>query len=300
MITDRILLTTPTYPYPTLPANDSLTDATGQRFTKGDDIFTLISHTHCYANHILAQNIDIPSILLEYPRWEDFTKEVDKGYQIVGISSYPPHLDNVMKMCEYIREVSPDTTIMLGSYAAQAFRGKYDEETQKKYVDYAVKGEGVRFLRKFLGEDINRTIDQRLMPKCGGAPWFINKYPIGNVGFLVSGLGCPGGYDFCSTTEMFGYKRIELLSPNELIEHMYLYHKHFPEVRQIFVVEEDHFRHPDYLIKTKEFWESHPDVVESLDWVAFGSVDHIWKFAEDFGCGRQPGQPGNGGQSIET
>jgi haloalkane dehalogenase len=82
---------------------------------------------------------------------------------------------------------------------------------------------------------------------------------------------------------MFGYKRIELLSPNELIEHMYLYHKHFPEVRQIFVVEEDHFRHPDYLIKTKEFWESHPDVVESLDWVAFGSVDHIWKFAEDFG-----------------
>ena len=54
MIENRILLTTPTYPYPTLPANDSLTDATGQRFTKGDDIFTLISHTHCYANHILA------------------------------------------------------------------------------------------------------------------------------------------------------------------------------------------------------------------------------------------------------
>ena len=45
MIENRILLTTPTYPYPTLPANDSLTDATGQRFTKGDDIFTLISHT---------------------------------------------------------------------------------------------------------------------------------------------------------------------------------------------------------------------------------------------------------------
>lgn len=283
MITDRLLLTTPCYPYPTLPANDSLTDATGQRFTKGDDIFTLISHTHCYANHILAQNINKPSTLLEYPRWEDFTQEVDKEYAIIGISAYPPHLDMVMKMCEYIRKRSPETTIMLGSYAAQAFKGKYGEETQKKYVDHVVKGEGVKFLREFLGEDTTRPIEQKLMPKCGAAPWFINKYPIGNVGFAVSGLGCPGGCDFCSSTEMFGYKRIQLLSPDELIEHMHLYHKHFPEVRQIFVVEEDHFRHPEYLIKTKEYWERNPEVVESLDWVAFGSVDHIWKFANDYG-----------------
>ena len=41
MLDNRILFTTPTFPYPTLPANDSLTDATGQRFTKGDDIFTI-------------------------------------------------------------------------------------------------------------------------------------------------------------------------------------------------------------------------------------------------------------------
>lgn len=283
MIENRILLTTPTYPYPTLPANDSLTDATGQRFTKGDDIFTLISHTHCYANHILAQNIETPATLLEYPRWKDFKKEVDKGYSIIGISAFPPHLDTVMKMCEYIREKSPDTTIMLGSYAAQAFNAKYDEKTQKKYVDYVVKGEGVRFLREFLGEEPNRPIEQKLMPKCGGAPWFINKYPIGNVGFVVTGLGCPGGCDFCSTTEMFGFKRIELLSPKEFVEHINLYHKHFPDVRLIFAIEEDHFRHPEYLFETKKYWESNPEVVESLDWLAFGSVDNIYKFAKQYG-----------------
>ncbi|MFW9937915.1 MAG: B12-binding domain-containing radical SAM protein [Candidatus Thorarchaeota archaeon] len=283
MIENRILFTTPTYPYPTLPANDSLTDATGQRFTKGDDIFTLISHTHCYANHILAQNIEVPSILLEYPRWKDFKKEVDKGYSIIGISAFPPHLDTVMKMCEYIREKSPETTIMLGSYAAQAFKAKYDEETQKKYVDYVVKGEGIKFLREFLGEDINKPIEQKLMPKCGGAPWFINKFPIGNVGFVVTGLGCPGGCDFCSTTEMFGFKRIELLSPKEFVEHINLYHKHFPDVRLIFAIEEDHFRHPEYLFETKKYWESNPEVVESLDWLAFGSVDNIYKFAKKYG-----------------
>jgi len=280
---DRILLTTPTMPYPTLPANDSLTDATGQRFTKGDDIFTLISHTHCYANHILAQNINIPAKLLEYPRWKDFTKEVDKNYPIIGISAYPPHLDNVLKMCEYIRKSTPETVIMLGSYAAQAFKAQYDEETQKKYVDHVVKGEGVSFLREFLSEDPDRPISQKLMPKCGGAPWFINKYPIGNVGFLVSGLGCPGGCDFCSTTEMFKQRRLQLLSPDEFIDHIHLYHQNFPDVRQIFVIEEDHFRHPEYLIKTKEYWESNPKVVESLDWLAFGSVDNIWKFADKYG-----------------
>ncbi|MCK4381465.1 MAG: hypothetical protein KAW51_10035, partial [Candidatus Lokiarchaeota archaeon] len=221
MINSRILLTTPTYPYPTLPANDSLTDATGQRFTHGDDIFTIISHTHCFGNHILAQNINEPSVLLEYPRWDHFTKEVEKGYEYIGISCFPVHLDSVLKMCEYIRKNSPDTTILIGSYGAQAFKAKYDEETQKKYVDYAVKGEGVKFLRELLGEDINRPIEQKLMPKCGGSLHFIDKYPRGTIGFLVSGLGCPGACDFCSTTEMFGYKRLQFLSPEELVKHMH-------------------------------------------------------------------------------
>ena len=283
MSNPRILLTTPTYPYPTLPANDSLTDATGQRFTHGDDIFSIISHTHCFGNHILAQNIEIPSVLLEYPRWNHFTKEVDKGYDYIGISCFPVHLDTVLKMCTYIRQNSPDTKILIGSYGAQAFKAKYDEETQKKYVDYAVKGEGVNFLRKLLGEDTNRPIEQKLMPKCGGSLWFIDKYPRGTIGFLVSGLGCPGACDFCSTTEMFGYKRIQLLSPEELVKHMHLYHKYFPDISQIFVIEEDHFRYPEYLIKTKEYWESNPKVVESLDWFAFGSVDHIWNFADKYG-----------------
>jgi radical SAM superfamily enzyme YgiQ (UPF0313 family) len=283
MIENRILLTTPTYPYPTLPANESLTDALGQRFTKGDDLFTAIAHTHCYANHILAQNVNIPATLLEYPRWNDFTAEVDKGYPIIGISALPVHLDTVMRMCEYIRDASPETKILLGSYGAQAFEAKYDSDTQKKYVDHVVKGEGVRFLREFLGEETNRPIEQKLMPKTGGALQFLERFPMGNMGFVVSGLGCPGRCDFCSTTEMFGHRRIQLLSPEELVQHIHLYHRHFPAVRQVFAIEEDHFRYPKYLVKTKEYWEDNPEVVESLDWVAFGSVDYIQRFADRYG-----------------
>ncbi|MBN2161103.1 MAG: hypothetical protein JW807_17080 [Spirochaetes bacterium] len=284
MITDTILLTTPTFPYPTLPPNDSLTDAMGQRFTHGDDLMTLNSHTHCYANHILAQNIKIPARLLEYPRWDDFTKEVDKGYARIGISAFPVHLDSVIKMCEYIRKKSPQTEVMLGSYAAQAFAAKYDKETQKKYVDHVILGEGVKWLRQHLGEeDIDRPIEQKLMPKCGGGPVFFSRYPGGNIGFFVSGLGCPGGCDFCSTTVMFNKKRIEMLTPKQFVEHVRAYYDNFPLAKHIFVIEEDHFRHPEYLHKIREYWMNNPDVIERLDWFAFGSIDYIAEFAEQYG-----------------
>ncbi len=283
MLDNTILFTTPTYPYPTLPANDSLTDASGQRFTKGDDVFTIISHTHCYANHILAQNVSVPSVLLEYPRWEDFTAEVDKGYPVIGISAFPPHLDAVMDMCRYIRTRSPATKILLGSYGGQAFQAAYDQDTQKQYVDHVVRGEGVRWLRRYLGEDTDRPVRQALMPKAGGSPPYVSRLPRGNIGFLVSGLGCIGGCDFCSTTELFDRKRIELLSPEQLVEHIQLYHDHFPTVSQVFVIEEDHFRHPSYLLKVREYWDSHPSVIEHLDWFGFGSIDHIGKFGEKYG-----------------
>jgi len=283
VLENRLLFTTPTFPYPTLPVNDSLTDATGQRFSKGDDIFTILSHTHCFANHILAQNVDVPSVLLEYPRWEDFTAEVDKGYPLIGISAYPPHLDQVMKMGEYVRRRSPATKILLGSYGGQAFSAQYAKEIQERYVDYVVHGEGVRFLRGLLGEEPDRPITQKLMPKAGGSPAFITRFPKGAVAFLVSGLGCPGGCDFCATTALFDHKRIEMLSPEDLVEHIRLYHEHFPSVSQVFVIEEDHFRHPEYLIRMKEYWESNPGVVESIDWFGFGSIDYIEQFAEKYG-----------------
>ena len=283
MLENRLLFTTPCYPYPTLPSNDSITDATGQRFTKGDDVFTIISHTHCFANHILAQNVETPSVLLEYPRWEDFTAEVDRGYPFIGISAYPPHLERVMEMCQYIRRRSPATKIALGSYAGMAFRAAYDKETQKKYVDHIVHGEGVKWLRRMLGEDPDRPIRQALMPKAGGSPPFISRFPRGSIGFLVSGLGCVGGCDFCSTTTLFDRKRIEMLTPEELVEHIKLYYDNFPGVTQVFIIEEDHFRQPRYLDRMREYWAGNPDVAESLDWFGFGSIDHIGKFARRFG-----------------
>jgi len=121
------------------------------------------------------------------------------------------------------------------------------------------------------------------MPKGGGSPRFLTKFPKGAIGFLVSGLGCPGNCDFCSSTALYDQKRIEMLSPQELVDYMYLYHKTFSELTNIFVIEEDHFRWQKYLFEIKEHWENHPDMVESLDWFAFGSLDNIGSFVDKNG-----------------
>jgi len=280
---EKILFTTSVYPFPTLPNDTSLTDATGARFTRADGIFCIISHSHSFASHILAQNIDVPSVVLEYPRWEDFTAEVGKGYSIIGISALPVHLDGVLKMCRYIRQNSPQTKILLGGYAGMALAATQEESDWKQYADEICHGEGVRFMRRLLGEKEDRPIQERLMPKGGGSPPFITKFPKGAIGFLVSGLGCPGMCDFCSNTALYDHTRITMLSPEDLVENMYLYHKTFPNLSNIFVVDEDHFRWPDYLIRIREPWLSHPDMVEALDWFAFGSLDYIGAFVDRFG-----------------
>ncbi len=118
----RLLLTSAVFPFPTLPQNEAATDVMGQRFTRGNGLFTMVSHTHPPALHLLAQNLRTPSVVLEYPRWRQFCREVARGYEIIGISAYPFHLEIVLKMCRHIRAVSPGSRILIGSYAAQALK----------------------------------------------------------------------------------------------------------------------------------------------------------------------------------
>jgi hypothetical protein len=74
-----------------------------------------------------------------------------------------------------------------------------------------------------------------------------------------------------------------MLEPEALVDHMALYLQKFPRLSSIFVVDEDHFRWPDWLIGIRDPWLRHPELVEHLDWFAFGSLDFIGAFAERYG-----------------
>jgi len=56
----RILFTSSIYPYPTLPNDTSLTDATGARFTRADGIFGIISHSHHFATMCWPRTFETP------------------------------------------------------------------------------------------------------------------------------------------------------------------------------------------------------------------------------------------------
>ncbi|MEI6210644.1 MAG: B12-binding domain-containing radical SAM protein [bacterium] len=281
---NKLLLTTAIYPFPRLPQQEAATDVMGQRFTRGNDLFTMVSHTHPGALHLLAQNLEVASVVLEYPRWRHFCREVRRGYEVIGISAYPFHLDSVFRMCRQIRATSPATRILVGSYAAQGLRALGGLEKYGALIDDLVDEEGVAYLRRLFGEDPHKPVSQRFFPKNGASLRYLEQYPRGNTVLLYSGLGCPGGCDFCSTSALYKRQRIELLSPKDVVEHVQHYLRREPgRIRQFYLIDEDYFRYPDYLLEMRRFMAQAPHVLAQADFVVFGSVDHIAAFAQKHG-----------------
>ncbi len=237
----RILFCTAAGDLPTWGFNESLIDPHAQRFMRGQDIFTYSGHVHCHALHILAQNISWPATILEHPTWADFEREVRRGYPYIGISFFHVHLGIVIEMCKAIRRLAPDTQIILGSYGVMAFCEVLSVDEQRALADHVCHGEGVRFLQRLLGDPDEGPIQQRLLPRCGYAVPWLDPYPEGNSGMLVSGLGCPSGCDFCTTTHHYGKRRYELLAPEQCFEEMKRRHRVNRNVTQTIIIEEDHF-----------------------------------------------------------
>ena len=137
----------------------------------------IYSHTHCFANHILAQNIALPAVLLEYPRWEDFTAEVDRGYPIIGISAFPVHLDTVMQDVPLHPPALPGPQDPARLLRRPGLPASYDLATQQQYVDHVVPRRGGAVPAPALGEPADRPMRQALMPKAGGSLPFLSQVP---------------------------------------------------------------------------------------------------------------------------
>ena len=81
--------------------------------------FSLRMFHPSFALRMLQANIDAPCTVLDYPRLDDFIREIrENDYDIVGISSIVPNTGKVKKMCEVIREHRPGATIVVGGHIA--------------------------------------------------------------------------------------------------------------------------------------------------------------------------------------
>jgi len=154
---------------------------------------------------LIQANISNPSTLLDFPQLDRFIQEITTNhYDVVGISSIMPNLGKVQKMCALVREHLPEAVIVVGGHIANI-----PDLDRQIDADHIVKGEGVRWMRRFLSQNEDQPIHHpRILSGLGTRTMGIAlKDKPGDVAAtLIPSVGCPVGCNFCSTSAMFGGK----------------------------------------------------------------------------------------------
>jgi haloalkane dehalogenase len=239
-------------------------------------------HVHCQGMHLIAQNISVPSVYLEYPNWEYFEKEVRKAYDFVGIGFFQTCTDIVLDMCKRIRKLSPQSKIVLGHYGALAFNAYYPEDFKKEHADYICIGEGVQFFRQLLGEPVDAPITQESLPRCGDSlPW-LDKHPRGIQDFVVAGLGCPSGCDFCATTEMHANQRIQLYPPDKIFNNLKQIYRQHPDTVMVAIYDEDWLKYTDEVREVGRLIQEDTEFgLGKIHWFALSSNESLNQYDLD-------------------
>jgi radical SAM superfamily enzyme YgiQ (UPF0313 family) len=150
----------------------------------------------------LQQNIQAPCTVLDFPTRRRFIRELEGGrYDIVGISGIIVNVGKVREMCRLVRKHSPHSTVIVGGHVAAlpGLAGTVD-------ADHVVVGEGIRWLRGYLGEDADRPIVHPLIPSSFGFRVMGMPAGGGRSATIVPSVGCPMGCNFCTTSAFFGGK----------------------------------------------------------------------------------------------
>jgi hypothetical protein len=160
------------------------------------------THIH-YSLDYIANNLEIPTVVLHYPSRRELIRELKKGYDFVGISFIVATFHRAKETVSLIRKYSPGSKIILGGYGTVL-----DDDTLRQYGDYICREEGVGFMRRLLGEpEISMPYKHPLIE----SHLKVLSASISKTGLIFAGLGCPNGCDFCCTSHFFKRKHIKLL-----------------------------------------------------------------------------------------
>ena len=173
--------------------------------TRAQGEFSLRMFHRSWGIMLIQHNISAPSTLLDFPTRERFAAELKKHpCDIVGISSIITNLGKVREMCRMVRELSPHSTIVVGGHvtALPGIERMVD-------ADHFVCGEGVQWMRRYLGEDVTAPIRH---------PAIVSGFHVRVMGLrvpqprgvtaatVIPSVGCPMGCNFCTTSAFFGGK----------------------------------------------------------------------------------------------
>jgi len=171
--------------------------------TRAQGIFSPRTVNSHYSIEYIAENLDAPTVVLQYPSRREFIRELKKGYDYVGITFLIAVHHKMKEMVALIRRYAPQSKIVLGGYGTVL-----NDEVLKPYADFICREEGVAFFRRVLGEpEIPMPYKHPLI----GGRLKVFSLPVSRTGKIFAGLGCPNGCDFCCTSHYFKRKHIKLL-----------------------------------------------------------------------------------------
>ena len=212
--------------------------------TRAQGSFSLRMFHRSWGIMVIQENISAPSTLLDFPTREAFAKQLSgRHYDVVGISSIIVNIGKVREMCRMVRNLSPASTIVVGGHVA-AIPGIEDMID----ADQIVRGDGIAWMRAFLGEDVSAPIRH---------PHITSGFDIRAMGIhvpatagstaatIIPSVGCPLGCNFCTTSSFFGGKGkfINFYNTGEEIFNVMCEMEASLKVRSFFMMDENFLLH---------------------------------------------------------
>ena len=208
-ISARILLTSVFGPYAQDDEFGSRTinpmELYHNQVTRAQGSFSLRMFHRSWGIMMIQANISAPCTVLDFPTRNAFADELtSNAYDVVGISSIIVNLGKVREMCLIIRQLSPHSKIIVGGHVA-AIPGLKDLID----ADHIVQGEGISWMRRYLGEDEHAPIHHPaivsgLRTRIMGVR--LPERKGGTAATIIPSVGCPMGCNFCTTSAFFGGK----------------------------------------------------------------------------------------------
>ncbi len=226
--------------------------------TRVQRAFSLRMFHRSWGLMLIQSNISAPCTLIDFPTLEQFVEELETNqYDIVGIGAIMPNVGKVRKMCELIRTHQPDATIVIGGHVAGL-----PHLDQRIDADHIIRGDGVRWMRQFLGEDAGAPIRHpQVYSGIGARTMGVNlrEKPGDVAATLIPSVGCPIGCNFCSTSTMFGGKGscIHFYETGDELFDVMCQLERDMKVRSFFVMDENFLLHRKRALRLLELMIEH-------------------------------------------
>jgi radical SAM superfamily enzyme YgiQ (UPF0313 family) len=221
--------------------------------TRAQGSFSLRMFHRSWGIMLIQANISAPCSVLDFPTRADFARELQNNhYDVVGISSIIVNVVKVREMCRMIRELSPQSVIVVGGHvtAIPGIEKMID-------ADHIVRGEGVAWMRRYLGEDESGPIQHPAIVSSMRTRIMGIRLP-GRKGStaatIIPSVGCPMGCNFCATSAFFGGKGkfVNFFETgDELFELMCQMEKEL-KVHSFFVMDENFLLHRERAMRLLE------------------------------------------------